>query len=229
MVEASAPTGKESDPLNRIIDDRMATLPCRVPRVLPPEVLTRAEVARLIDACGSDDATSVRNRALIAVLYRVGLRIGEARMLLPKDVDIQAGTVRVLRAKGGRSRTCGMDAGAGALVKEWLAVRGEWVRPAQGVLDLERVPAFCTRPGAALSAGYLRRLLPALARAAGIAKRVHAHGLRHTHAAELREEGVDIGIISKQLGHRGILTTIRYLDHIAPVAVVEAVRQRVWS
>src|SRR5882724_10704911 len=48
---------------------------------------------------------------------------------------------------------------------------------------------------------------------AGIHKRVHAHGLRHTHAAQLQEEGVDIGIISKQLGHASISTTARYLDH----------------
>jgi integrase len=63
-----------------------------------------------------------------------------------------------------------------------------------------------------------------LGRQAGIAKRVHAHGLRHTHAAQLRSEGVDVGIISRQLGHRSLLTTIRYLDHIQPTAVVDAMR-----
>ena len=63
---------------------------------------------------------------------------------------------------------------------------------------------------------------------AGIEKRVHPHGLRHTHAAELRAEGVDIGIISKQVGHRSTATTARYLDHIAPWAVVEAIRGREW-
>src|SRR5687767_11876140 len=87
-------------------------------------------------------------------------------------------------------------------------------------------PVFCTRTGAALSSGYVRRLLPALAQIAGIHKRVHAHGFRHTHAAQLRTEGVDIGIISKQLGHQSIATTARYLDHIAPVAVVLAIRER---
>ena len=54
------------------------------------------------------------------------------------------------------------------------------------------------------------------------------HGLSHTHAAELRSEGVDIGIISKQLGHRTIATTARYLDHIAPYAVIEALHGRTW-
>jgi integrase len=89
-------------------------------------------------------------------------------------------------------------------------------------------PIFCTRSGLPTTTAYVRRLLPRLGLKAGIEKRVHAHGLRHTHAAQLRSEGVDIGIISKQLGHRSIATTARYLDHIAPVAVVEAIRARLW-
>ena len=48
------------------------------------------------------------------------------------------------------------------------------------------------------------------------------------HASELLAEGVDIGIISKQLGHRTIATTARYLDHIAPYAVIEALHGRRW-
>jgi len=72
-------------------------------------------------------------------------------------------------------------------------------------------------------------LLKRLAAKAGIDKRVHAHGLRHTHAAQLRAEGVDIAIISRQLGHASITTTARYLDHLAPRAVIEAMRNRTWT
>ena len=87
-----------------------------------------------------------------------------------------------------------------------------------------RHPLFCTARGGAVSSSYIMRLLNRLGEQAGIGKRVHPHGLRHTHAAQLRAEGVDIGIISKQFGHRSIATTARYLDHIAPWAVVEASR-----
>jgi integrase len=79
-----------------------------------------------------------------------------------------------------------------------------------------------------VSASYVRRLFSHLGEQAGIEKRVHPHGLRHTHAAQIRAEGVDIGIISKQLGHRSIATTARYLDHIAPWAVVEVMQGRAW-
>jgi integrase len=57
---------------------------------------------------------------------------------------------------------------------------------------------------------------------------VHPHGLRHTHASELRQEGVDLGIIGKQLGHASIATTARYIDHLCPQAVVDAMQARQW-
>jgi integrase/recombinase XerD len=190
-------------------------------RRFPPEVLANAEVLALLGACG-DHLTGVRNRALLALLYRGGLRLGEAIQLRPKDLDLENGAVRVLYGKGGHSRTVGIDPGAAALVRAWLAARGRWAHLPP------TAPVFCTAWGRPLAQGYVRRLLPQLAQKAGILKRVHAHGLRHTHAAQLREEGLDIGIISKQLGHRSIATTARYLDHICPLAVVEAMRGRVW-
>ncbi|NOT00459.1 MAG: tyrosine-type recombinase/integrase [Phycisphaerales bacterium] len=56
-----------------------------------------------------------------------------------------------------------------------------------------------------------------------------AGGFRHTHAAQLRAEGVDIAIISRQLGHASITTTARYLDHLAPRAVIEIIHARHWA
>ena len=62
----------------------------------------------------------------------------------------------------------------------------------------------------------------------GISKRVHPHGLRHTGAAEMAEEGVDIRVISRQLGHKNVAITHRYIDHLAPQAVLDAARGRHW-
>ncbi len=92
-----------------------------------------------------------------------------------------------------------------------------------------RHPAFCTLRGHLITDAYVRVMMKRLAARAGIEKRVHAHGLRHTHAAQLRAEGVDIAIISRQLGHTRITTTARYLDHLAPRAVIEAMRSRSWT
>lgn len=60
----------------------------------------------------------------------------------------------------------------------------------------------------------MRILLGRLADKAGIEKRVHPHGLRHTFADELRVAGVDVVVISKLLGHSSIAVTSRYLDHL---------------
>jgi site-specific recombinase XerD len=165
--------------------------------------------------------TALRNRALIAVLYRSGLRISEALALYPKDIDFATGAIRVLHGKGDKSRTVGIDAGAIEYVQQWLIVRQRW-----GTNGCH--PIFCSRSGQQLGEGYIRRLFPDLGRKAGIQKRVHPHGLRHTHAAQLREEGIDVGIISKQLGHVSIATTARYLDHIAPAALLSVIGQRRW-
>ena len=189
-------------------------------RRLPPEVLSPDEIAAMMDAC-ADTPAGIRNHALITVLYRAGLRINEALELRPKDLDPRNGAIRVLFAKGGRSRTVGMDGQAFDGLIRWLGIRAD-----HGINGRDSV--FCMLDGRPLADSYIRVLFPRLGRLAGIAKRVHAHGFRHTHAAELRAEGVDIGIISKQLGHRTIATTARYLDHIAPYAVIEALHGRKW-
>ncbi len=199
-------------------EKRKATKP---KRRFPPEVLTDQEVRALMDACGKFTPTGIRNRALITVLYRSGLRINEALALLPKDIDFASGAIRVLHGKGDKARTVGIDAGAIEFVQRWLEMRERW-----GVNGCH--PIFCTRSGERIGPGYIRRLFPALGRKSGIQKRVHPHGLRHTHAAQLRGEGIDIGIISKQLGHISIATTARYLDHIAPVMVIRAISLRTW-
>ncbi len=191
-------------------------------RKLPPEVLTEEEVQRLMRACSHRAPTGIRNRALIAILYRAGLRIGEALSLRIKDLDLAEGTIRVLNGKGQKARTVGADAGCFALVERWL---GE--RKSLGISG--RAPVFCTLRGARLSRAYCRALFKRLGRKAGIEKRVHPHGLRHTHAFELASEGVPPHVIQKQLGHSSAATTSRYIDHLRPADVIEAMRSREWA
>ena len=143
--------------------------------------------------------------------------------LQPKDLDRSSGTVRVLRGKGTKARAVGLDEGAFAIVERWLDVRDH-----RGINGRNR-PLFCTLDGKAVEASYVRQMLKRMASRAGIEKRVHPHGLRHTGASELLSEGVDVGVISKQLGHKSIATTARYLDHISPQRVIDTMRQRSWE
>jgi integrase len=68
-----------------------------------------------------------------------------------------------------------------------------------------------------------------LAAKAGIDRRVHAHGLRHTYAAELARERTPINVIRDALGHSTLAVTDRYLRDIAPIHVIETMKARSWS
>ena len=188
----------------------------------PAEVLTDDEVRGLIRACSNRAPTGVRNRAMIVVIYRGGLRIAEALALRPKDVNPDAGTIRILRGKGSKDRTIGLDDGAMAVIQRWIDVRAK--RGIKGHSQL-----FCTLQGKPVKTAYIRALLPRIGRKAGVEKRVHAHGLRHTHAAQLASEGVPVNVIQRQLGHSNAATTSRYLDHIAPKEVIETMKKRAWA
>lgn len=86
---------------------------------------------------------------------------------------------------------------------------------------------FCTLDGKPLKPSYVRTLLPHLVDKVGIEKRVHPHGLRHTHALELK--GVPVPIIQRQLGLASLAMTDRYLAHLALKDVVEAMQRREWD
>ena len=185
----------------------------------PAEVLTRDEVGRLLEACGAKRWTDRRDRALLAVMYRAGTRLGETLALRACDFELERGAIRVLHAKGGRARTVGIDRMGTDEVRCWIDEHADLGFDPAG-------PLICTASGRPVSQAVVRRRLPELATKAGIYKRVHAHGFRHTHAAELRAEGIDIAVIKRQLGHTSLLTTIRYLDHLEPGSVMDAIARR---
>lgn len=188
---------------------------------LPPEVLTKEEVLALMEACSKRAPTGKRDRALICLLWRGQLRISEALKLKPADVDLHTGTVRVLVGKGGKFRTVGIDSKCCAVVGVWLEARAKL-----GVNGHQAL--FCTLKGGRMDSAQIREKLPRLREKAGITKRVHAHGLRHTGASELVEEGASLLEIQEQLGHSNAATTDRYLKQINPRARLERMRSREW-
>jgi site-specific recombinase XerD len=196
--------------------------PANKGRRYPPEILTPLEIQALLEACHGNPDTALRNRAFFTLLYRTGLRCSEALALEPKDVDFVSMSIRVLHGKGGRARTVGVDPGALNVLEEWIVERSR-----RGFSDSQ--PLFCTHRGRAMPDSYVRSIIKRLGIQAGISKRVHAHGLRHTLAFELMMEGVPIPIIQRQLGHTSLATTDIYLSHIAPKQVIDAISAREWT
>ena len=92
-----------------------------------------------------------------------------------------------------------------------------------------RATLFCTLKGKALKPSYVRTMSVRLTDRAGIERRVHPHGLRHTHGFGLMMEGVPVPAIQQQFGHASLATTDRSLRHLAPKDVVEMMQRREWS
>lgn len=188
---------------------------------LPPEPLTKDEVLALMNACSRRAPTGKRDRALICILWRGQLRISEALDLKQSDFDPAACTLRVLKGKGKKARVVVIDSQAADVLSAWLETRKK--------LGLNgHKPIFCTLAGEPIESAYIRAKLKRLAKKAGIEKRVHAHGLRHTGASELAQEGVALIDIQHQLGHSSAATTDRYLHALNPVARAARLRARTW-
>jgi integrase/recombinase XerD len=163
--------------------------PRRVPIVLSPE-----EVARLLTA-----APGVKYRAALGVAYGAGLRVSEVVALKVTDIDRERMLLRVEQGKGQKDRFVMLSPQLLELLRDWRQVaqpRG-WLFPG---LD----------PVNPMSARQLCRAVSVAARAAGIAKRVSPHTLRHSFATHLLEQNVDIRVIQVLLGHAKLETTALY-------------------
>jgi site-specific recombinase XerD len=192
--------------------------PTHKDQTFPTEILTGDEVRTLLYTPSSRAPTGLRNRALIAVMYGAGVRLAEALALRPSDVDLDAASIRVLHGKGDKARTVGIDDGALLHVVRWIETRK--------ALGIKGKVLLCTLDGGVLSPRYVRAMLARAAAKAGIDKRVHPHGLRHTHAAELESSGFTVSEIQQQLGHTNLNTTAVYLNHISPSARIAKIRNR---
>ena len=183
-------------------------------RKYPAEPLTPAEVGAIIGKCSGRAPTGIRNRALLTLLYRSGLRVSEVLAVRPSDVDMARHSIRLLDTKSGRAQTRGFHPSADDALARWMDTR-KALRTGPGRL-------FCTLAGGPLSDDYVRGLLRRLGTKAGVPKRVHPHGLRHTFAVELEAAGTPVTVISKLLGHSSVAVTARYLDHLTNGQAVSA-------
>ena len=186
------------------------------PPVRLPVVMTKNEmrkiVDRLDDETGVDDNAahrflSVRNKAIIELLFGSGMRIGELCGLRNKDVDLQLGQVRII-GKGNKERI--VDICLPAILnplRQWIKIRESSEEPEDAF--------FTSHIGRQLGPQTIRTLVRKLTHECNIEKHVTPHTFRHTFATLLLEENVDISYIQHILGHSSIATTQIYL-HVNP-------------
>ena len=194
-------------------DDPTAKLDGPKPQRDVPDVLSREEMKRLIDACEEDS----RLKCLVELLYGAGLRASELVSLKLGSLPRRKGTRWVtadiiIRGKGGKERLCPLGGPALLSLSNWLEDRDASLP--EGSLARGRSEAFVFPSRG--KAGHLTRrrlgqLLETLATKANLrASRVHPHALRHAYATHLLQGGADLRSVQTLLGHADIATTQIY-------------------
>ncbi len=182
----------------------------------PPTVEEIVAVMR----SATDRADGQRLRALIVLLWRAGLRVGEALALQESDLDPIRGAILVRRGKGGKRREVGMDRWAWGQLDPWLHTRREL--PIGALLCVIHGPTA----GRHWEASAARKQLHHAAAAAGVRRRFAPHQLRHAHAVEMAHEGVPLVVIQRQLGHANLGITSIYLQGIDSAEIIDTVHGR---
>lgn len=181
----------------------------RAPKRLPNPLPVDDCVALIEPKHSSEDENtpkSLRDRALVELLYGAGLRVGELTGLDVRDVDLHRGDVRV-SGKGGKERVVPLPEAARQALDRYLEQRR-----APGLLAEPLFTALRPRRDGPRRLGVrdVRRILRARAARAGVSDRVHPHRMRHSYATHLLDMGADLREIQELLGHASLSTTEKY-------------------
>ncbi len=176
-----------------------------------PTTLTVDEAYNLLESMQGGDRLSLRDRAILEILYSCGLRISELTGLNVSEVDVEQALVRVL-GKGGKERIVPVGRHALKALSDYLEERGH---PADGE------PLFLNRFGKRLTPRSVQRNLKKHLLLAGLLKDATPHALRHSFATHLLDGGADLRAIQELLGHASLSTTQKYtqvsVDHLTGV------------
>jgi integrase/recombinase XerD len=185
-------------------DPTLGLTPPKLPKRLP-KALSIAEVEALLDACAGEDEVSIRDRAVLELLYATGARITEIVSLNVDDITDAEGMVRV-RGKGNKQRLVPVGSYARTAIDAYL-VRVRPVFSARG----SSTPALFLGPrGARMSRQSAWLVIQSAAERAHLAGHVSPHSLRHSFATHLLNGGADVRVVQELLGHSSVATTQIY-------------------
>lgn len=171
-----------------------------------PRVLSEEETFQMLDKVDGTDPRSLRDRAILEVMYGCGLRVSELCALKLEDIVADGEVLRVL-GKGSKERVVPIGKAAGRAVTAYLAsARDVFTKGDPSVREV-----FVTRLKKPFTRQAVFKLIRERALAVGIApERISPHVLRHCFASHMLQHGADIRAIQELLGHADIGTTQVY-------------------
>lgn len=170
-----------------------------------PDVLTVEEIDAMIEAIPPEKKESVRNRAIIEMLYGSGLRVSELCEMRISRYSARDG-MAIIEGKGAKQRIVPVSPRAVECIEDYMADRS--------LLDIvagDEDILFLNRRGKRLTRMMIFTIIRQLAELAGIRKHVSPHTLRHSFATHLLEGGANLRAIQQMLGHESIATTEIYV------------------
>jgi integrase/recombinase XerC len=168
-----------------------------------PSILQQDEVRRLIEvAPGDSSPAAVRDRAIFETLYSSGLRVSELVGLNWRDIDEELGMVMVRSGKGNKDRLVPLGEPALDALLTW--------RRAMPIAWEPNGPVIVNLRGGRLTTRSVELILQRRIAAAGIGAGITPHGLRHSFATHMLNNGADLRSIQEMLGHASLATTQRY-------------------
>jgi integrase len=182
-----------------------------------PVVLARAEVRRLLASVREN-----RFKAVLALIYHCGLRVGEAVRIRPCDIDAGRGVLRIIDGKGGKNREVPIAPQMIARLRRYWCFHGnrQWLFPGVGRGWRERSRSLAAAMGEAsqpMSVSSVQAAMRMVVASSRIKKAATCHSLRHSFATHLLEDGVSIRQVSTYLGHGSLTSTLIYL-HVTEIS-----------
>ena len=204
-----------------------------------PEVLSPAEVGRLLAAPARPkarpertfglpeawfDYVSLRDTAVLELLYSTGMRVGECTGLVDRRLDLLGGAAIVL-GKGGKERMCPIGRPALVAARKALAARDAFLEAiGQAPAPPDRQPVFVNKLGTRLTSRSVERIMETCLGLAGLPPGYSPHSLRHSFATHLLDAGADLRCVQELLGHTSLSTTQIY-THVSVERLKEVYRQ----
>lgn len=185
------------------------------------EFLEAQEVERIIEAANSPNFKSLRDRAILELLFSAGLRVSELTGINREKIDLASGELSV-RGKGDKIRVVFISDTAKRALADYLDKRTD-IDPALFIRDMKGLKKFSSSDGKSdsreknnnkedlrITPRSIQRIVKYYATKAGIVKNVHPHTFRHSFATDLLINGADIRSVQAMLGHSSITTTQIY-------------------